>query len=82
MNVIRHFGLVGVGLAAAMAVSVPVFADDSDGAQIRQYEVRVTNITRGQQFTPPADSGAQHAPVAIQAWSTSEYCASYLGRGG
>ena len=52
MNVFKHFGLVGVGVAAALAVSVPVFADGSDGAQIRQYEVRVTNITRGQQFTP------------------------------
>ena len=52
MNVFKHFRLVGVGLAAAIAVGLPALADGSDGAQIRQYEVKVTNITRGQQFTP------------------------------
>lgn len=49
MKFLKHFGLIGIGLAA---LSAPVFADDNESAQVRQYEVRVTNITRGQQFTP------------------------------
>jgi hypothetical protein len=52
MNLFKHYGPVGIGLAAALAVSVPAIADSGDGPQNRQYEVRVTNITRGQQFTP------------------------------
>jgi hypothetical protein len=48
----NRLGLGGILLATAFAATVPVFADNDDSERTRQYEVRVTNITRGQQYTP------------------------------
>lgn len=43
--------LVLLGLSAALVLSGPALADDDDDAE-RAYEVTVTNLTRGQTFTP------------------------------
>lgn len=47
----RHLitSLALVGLASTLALSGPALADDDDG---KFFEVTITNITRGQTFTP------------------------------
>lgn len=48
----RTLRLLGACLAASAFAVTAAQADGDDSARLRQYEVKVTNITRGQQFTP------------------------------
>ena len=44
--------LLAASAAVVLCLPISARADDNESGRSRQYEVRVTNITRGQQFTP------------------------------